>query len=55
LTKLAKLACKAFSYGVIPDPFLNLRSSKMKQMKGIDAMKNKCLLAVLLFLLAGDI
>ena len=39
LSKLAKISCKAFSYGVIPDPFLHLRSSKMKQMKGIDALE----------------
>ena len=39
VTKLAKISCKAFSYGAIPDPFLDLRSSKMEQMKGIDALK----------------
>ena len=38
-TKLAKISCKVFSYGVIPDPFLHLRSSKMKHMKGIDALE----------------
>ena len=36
LTKLAKISCKEFSYGVIPDPFLHLRSSMLEQMKGID-------------------
>ena len=41
LTTLAKISCKLFSYGVIPDPFLDLRSSKIEQMKGIDAMKKK--------------
>ena len=40
LTKLAKISCKAFSYGVIPDPFLNLRSSKKEEMKRIDTPKN---------------
>jgi len=39
LTKLAKISSKALSYGVVPDPFLNLRSSKMKQIKGIVALK----------------
>jgi len=39
LTKLAKISCKAFSYGVIPDQFLDLRSSKMEQMRGIDTLK----------------
>ena len=39
LTKLAKISCKVFSYGAIPDLFLDLRSSKMEQMKGVDAMK----------------
>ena len=40
LTKLAKISCKLFSYGgVIPESFLNLRSSNMEQMKSIDAMK----------------
>ena len=38
-TKLAKRLCKAFSYGVIPDPFVHLGSSKMDQTKGIDALK----------------
>ena len=38
-TKLAKMAFKAFSYCVIPDLSINLRSSKIEQMKGIDAMK----------------
>jgi hypothetical protein len=28
-----------FNYGVIPDPFLHLRSSKVEQMKGIDVLK----------------
>ena len=39
LTKLAKISCKTFSYGVIPDPFFVLRSREMEQMKGIDALK----------------
>jgi hypothetical protein len=39
LTKSAKISCKAFSYGAIPDPLADLRSSKMKQMKGIDALQ----------------
>ena len=39
LTKLAKLACNTFRYGAIPDPFLDLRSSKMEQMKDVDAPK----------------
>ena len=55
LTKLAKISYKVFIYGVIPDPFLDLRSCKMEQMKGIDAMKNKCLVAISLFLPMGDI
>ena len=38
-TKSAKISCKAFSYGAIPYPFLDLRSCKMEQMKGVDAMK----------------
>ena len=41
LTKLAKISCKVFSYGAIPDPFLGLRSSNMDQMKRIDATKNQ--------------
>ena len=41
LTKLAKVSCEVFSYGVNPDPFLNLRSSKMNQMKGIDTTKQE--------------
>ena len=40
-TNLAKISCEAFSYGVIPDPFLHLRSSKMEQMKGIDPVKKE--------------
>ena len=40
LTKLAKISCKVFSYGAIPDLFPDLRSSKMEQMKGIDALLN---------------
>ena len=39
LTKLAKLSCKALSYGGISDALLDLNGSKMKQLKGIDAMK----------------
>ena len=39
LTKLATLSSKLFSYGVIPDPFLNLRSFKMEEMKDTDPMK----------------
>ena len=35
LTKVGKISRKAFSYGAIPDLFLDLRSSKMEQMKGI--------------------
>ena len=38
-TKLAKMSCKAFSYGAIPDPFLGLKSSKMEQIEGIHAIK----------------
>jgi len=38
LTKLDKMSCNAFSYGDIPDPFLHLRSSKMEQLKAIDAL-----------------
>ena len=33
LTKSAKISCKAFSYGVIPDLFLHLRSSEMEKWK----------------------
>ena len=55
MTKLAKISCEAFSYGVIPDPFLVLRSSKMEQMKGIDALKNKCLVSIILLVLLEDI
>ena len=39
LTKLAKISGKLFSYGVIPDLFFDLRSSKMEQMKGIGELK----------------
>ena len=39
LSKLAKISCKAYSYGVIPGPFLNLKHSKKEQMNGIDATK----------------
>ena len=39
LTKAAKISYKAFSYGAISDAFLDLRSFKMEQMKGIDALK----------------
>ena len=39
LTKLAKISYKAFSYGAIPYPFLDLRISKIEQMKGIDVLK----------------
>ena len=39
LTKLAKISCKVFVYGVIRDPFLDLRSYNMEQMKGFDTMK----------------
>ena len=39
LAKSAKISCKAFSYGAIPDLFVDLRSSKMDQMKGIDMLK----------------
>ena len=38
LTKLAKISYKLFSYGVIPDLFLDLRSSKMEEMERFDAM-----------------
>ena len=38
LTKLAKISCKAFSYGATPDLFLDLISTKMEQMKGSDAL-----------------
>ena len=41
LTKLAKISCKAFNYGAIPDLFLDPRSSKMEQMKGSNLFKNK--------------
>ena len=44
-----------FSYDVIPDPFLDLKSSKMKQMKGIDALKNKWVVAIFSLMLVGDI
>ena len=54
-TKSAKISCKEFSYGVSSNPFLDLRSSKMEQMKGIDALKNKCLLAIFSFMLVGGI
>jgi len=37
-TKSAKISWKAFRHGVIPDPFLDLRRSKVEQMKGIDAL-----------------
>ena len=39
LTKSAKIPCKAFSYGATADPFLDLISSDVEQMKGIDTMK----------------
>jgi hypothetical protein len=39
LTKSAKISCKAFSYGAFPDPFFDLRSPRMKQMKGIDDLQ----------------
>ena len=39
LRKLAKIACKTFSYGAIPDPFLGVRSSTMERMNDIDAVK----------------
>jgi hypothetical protein len=39
MTKSAKISCKAFSYGAIPDPLGDLRSPKMEQMKGIDALQ----------------
>ena len=56
MTKLAKLSCEAFIYGVIPDPFLNLRSCKMEKMKGIDALKKiKYLAGIFLFMLVRDI
>jgi len=55
LTKLAKVSCKAFSYGVVPDPFLELRSSKIKQIKDIDAMNKYMPGKNLLFLPVGDI
>ena len=41
MTKSAKISCKAFSYGAIPDPFLDLRSSKMEQMIGINALQKR--------------
>ena len=37
LTKSAKISSKAFSYGAIPDLFLDPRSS----MKGIDVLKKQ--------------
>ena len=40
LTKLANISCKVFRYRAIPHLFPDLRSSKMEQMKGIDAIKN---------------
>ena len=55
LTKFAKISCKAFSYDDTSDPFLDLRSSKIEQMKGIYALKNKCLVAIFSFMLVGDI
>ena len=39
LAKSAKILCKAFSYGAIPDPFLDLRSSKMDQIKVVDVFQ----------------
>ena len=39
LTKSAKISWKAFSYGAIPDLFIDLRDSKMEQMKGINKLK----------------
>ena len=41
MTKLAKLLCKAFSYGANPDLFLDPRSSKVDQMKGVDVFKKQ--------------
>ena len=55
MTKLANISCKSFIYGVIPDPFLHLRSSKTAHMKGIDTLKSKCLAAIFLRMLVGDI
>jgi hypothetical protein len=55
MTKSAKISCKAFSYGAIPDPLGDLRSPKMEQMKGIDALQKLMSGRILLFLLVGDI
>ena len=41
MTKLAKISCKVFNYGAISDPLLDLRSSKMEQIKGIDALQKE--------------
>ena len=41
LTNSAKMSCKVLNYGAIPDQFLNLRSPKMEQRKGIDVLKNQ--------------
>ena len=40
LTKLSKISCKACSC-VIPDWFVDLRTYKMEQIKGIDATKKQ--------------
>ena len=39
LTKLARISCKVFSYSTIHDPFIDLKSSKIEQMKRINALK----------------
>ena len=41
LTKSAKISCKAFSLGVTSDLFLDLRGSKIEEMKGIHELKKE--------------
>ena len=55
LDKLAKRSCKLFSHDVTLDPFLDLKSSKMEKMEDTDAIKNRCLVAIMLFLPVEDI
>ena len=47
MTKLAKLSYKAFSYRIIPELFLKLRSYRMEQMKGSNALKKSESLAAM--------
>ena len=39
MTKSAKISCKAFSYGAIPDLLIGPTCSKMEQMNGINALQ----------------